>query len=68
MVGRGHNHLIEEEDEIVNEGMPPSHVLSYVFKRDIIYCFTIMHAILLKLLACHPTHQPDPLAALYLIP
>ena len=61
MVGRGYNQLMEEE-EFINEGMPPSHVLSYVFERGIIYCFTIMHDILFKLLACPLTHQPDPLS------
>ena len=66
MVGHGYNQV--EEEGFVNEGMPPSHVLSYVFKRGIIYCFKIMHAILFKLLACRLTHQPDPFVALYLIP
>ena len=64
VVGCGYNQLIKEE-RFINDD--PSHVLSYDFKRGIIYCFTIMHDIF-KLLACRLTHQPDPLVTLYLIP
>ena len=76
MVGRGYNQLMEElgynqpteeEDDSSTKACPPLMFLSYVFKRGIIYCFKIMHAIF-NLLACRLTHQPDPLVALYLIP
>ena len=48
MVGRGYNQLMEErgynqpteeEDDSSTKACPPSHVLSYVFKRGIILLF-----------------------------